>query len=199
MNYDNILEHLTTDCTFSHLFEDTEIPERYIYPEPKRKIGHVRADYNGWRWWYTYWSCHEELATAAAKYEAASVYNALIADDAFSDLATLRRFCQSYPNARVDGADDEFNFYLTGDACYYWIRLITRQGDYNMYLNFYTRTPMDKYFEYLEQLRQSGETNMYGAAPYLQREFSELRLEPDRAKDILLAWIGSFTKEDMSV
>ena len=27
------------------------------------------------------------------------------------------------------------------------------------------------YFDYLEGLRQSGETNMYGATPYLQRKF----------------------------
>ena len=27
-------------------------------------------------------------------------------------------------------------------------------------------------FDYLEDLRQSGETNMFGAAPYLEQEFS---------------------------
>lgn len=32
-----------------------------------------------------------------------------------------------------------------------------------------------KYFNYLEKLRQSGETNMYGAGRYLDREFPELR------------------------
>lgn len=49
---------------------------------------------------------------------------------------------------------------------------------------------MEKYFEYLEQLRQSGETNMYGAAPYLYREFPELSL--DQAKKILIDWIASY-------
>lgn len=32
-----------------------------------------------------------------------------------------------------------------------------------------------KYFDYLEELRQSGETNMYGTARYLEREFPELQ------------------------
>lgn len=48
---------------------------------------------------------------------------------------------------------------------------------------------MNEYFEYLVQLRDSGETNMWGAAPYLEREFGLSRQE---AKDILLAWIKSF-------
>lgn len=53
---------------------------------------------------------------------------------------------------------------------------------------------MDKYFRYLEKLRDSGETNMYGAAPYLQREFPELSFDPERAKKVLIAWIESFEK-----
>ena len=45
---------------------------------------------------------------------------------------------------------------------------------------------MDKYFRYLEKLRNSGKTNMYGASPYLQREFPELRYDLKQAKEILL-------------
>ncbi len=51
---------------------------------------------------------------------------------------------------------------------------------------------MKKYFEYLERLRRSGVTNMYGATSYLQREFPELADNPERAKEILLAWFDSF-------
>lgn len=51
---------------------------------------------------------------------------------------------------------------------------------------------MDKYFKYLEELRDSGETNMYGAVPYLQENFPELRFDPKRAQAILLAWFRSF-------
>lgn len=54
---------------------------------------------------------------------------------------------------------------------------------------------MEKYFTYLEQLRDSGETNMYGALPYLQREFPELRFDNKRAREILLAWFASYRKE----
>ena len=55
---------------------------------------------------------------------------------------------------------------------------------------------MDKYFVYLEQLRDSGETNMMGAVPYLQREFPELADDRARAREILMAWIHSFDTED---
>lgn len=47
-----------------------------------------------------------------------------------------------------------------------------------------------KYFDYLEELRKSGVTNMFGAVPYLMSEFPELdRAEATR---ILSAWFDSF-------
>ena len=113
-----------------------------------------------------------------------------------SNLTTLKRFCRSFPDASVNGADDEFNFYLTGDICNYWLRLITRKGDYNMYLNFYSSDPMEKYFNYLEQLRKTGATNMYDAARYLQEEFFELRFDARKAKEILVAWMNSYEEDD---
>jgi hypothetical protein len=48
------------------------------------------------------------------------------------------------------------------------------------------------YFDYLNELRDSGETNMFGAASYLQLEFD---LSKKEAKDVLLAWMNSFKKE----
>ena len=61
------------------------------------------------------------------------------------------------------------------------------------YLNAYIKEKnYQKYFDYLERLRQSGETNMYGAEPYLQSEFPELRYDKDKAREILLAWIKTF-------
>lgn len=50
---------------------------------------------------------------------------------------------------------------------------------------------MKEYFDYLVELRDSGEINMWSAAPYLEREFGISRQE---ARKILLAWIESFDK-----
>ena len=50
----------------------------------------------------------------------------------------------------------------------------------------------DEHYDYLMYLRDSGETNMWGAAPYLQREFDISYAE---AKDLLIEWINLFDKE----
>lgn len=54
---------------------------------------------------------------------------------------------------------------------------------------------MEKYFSYLDQLRDSGATNMFGAVPYLQCAFPELSIDPAKAKDVLVAWMESRSKD----
>lgn len=44
-------------------------------------------------------------------------------------------------------------------------------------------------FAFLDDLRASGETNMYGAAPYLCREFGMHR---DVARDVLRGWQDTY-------
>lgn len=50
---------------------------------------------------------------------------------------------------------------------------------------------MKKYYDYLENLRISGVTNMYGAGEYLERNFGLGRKE---AADILSAWMGNYSE-----
>ena len=45
------------------------------------------------------------------------------------------------------------------------------------------------YFVYLESLRDSGVTNMFGAAPFLQHQFG---LSKQEAKEVLLEWMNSY-------
>ncbi len=47
----------------------------------------------------------------------------------------------------------------------------------------------EEHKQFLIDLRDSGVTNMWGASPYLEREFDLTRKE---ASDILLQWIKSF-------
>ena len=44
-------------------------------------------------------------------------------------------------------------------------------------------------FEYLNTLRESGVTNMFGASPYLQQAFD---ISKNEAKTILALWMNSF-------
>lgn len=51
----------------------------------------------------------------------------------------------------------------------------------------------NEYWLYLENLRRSGETNMFGAAPYLQRAFG---LSHKEATEILLDWMNNYNPAD---
>lgn len=139
MTKNNILACLVTDCPFPTVFQDAEWLENGISEVPRLKIGHIRADYKG-RWWNTAWPCHKELATDEVKREIDEVYAALTAKDALADLDTLTQFCQSHPEACADPQfGQEYNFYLEGAACNFWIRLITRFRDYNLYLSAFAK------------------------------------------------------------
>ena len=135
-----ILAKLKEDCPFIEIFSDTEADESGFRSYPRSKIGHIRADHDGWRWWNTVWPHHDELATLEMKREIDATYASLTAADALSDLPTTKRFCAAHPEARAGASDTEYNFYLEGELCNYWLRLITRKGDYNMYLSFYKKS-----------------------------------------------------------
>ena len=46
-----------------------------------------------------------------------------------------------------------------------------------------------EYFKYLFELQQSGRTNMFGAAAFLQ---SEMRLDRNKSKAILAHWMTNY-------
>ena len=134
-----VLSKLTAKCPFPAIFEDRETTEHGILAYPHSKIGHIRADHDGWRWWNTIWPCHDDLATPEMKREIDATYEALTAENALCDLPTLTRFCHSHPEARVGTSDTEYSFYLEGELCNYWLRLITRKRDNNLYLSAYVK------------------------------------------------------------
>lgn len=45
---------------------------------------------------------------------------------------------------------------------------------------------MSEYYQFLNNLRRSGVTNMFGASPYLQQEFA---LDSNIARKILIEWM----------
>lgn len=50
-----------------------------------------------------------------------------------------------------------------------------------------------EYSDYLESLRQSGVTNMFGAGVYLENEFG---LSKKDARNVLIEWMKSYQKDD---
>jgi hypothetical protein len=51
------------------------------------------------------------------------------------------------------------------------------------------QSEMQEYYDYLVVLRDSGVTNMMGAAPYLMSAFG---LDKRTAREVLLSWMESF-------
>ena len=49
----------------------------------------------------------------------------------------------------------------------------------------------EEHLTYLDNLRESGVTNMYGATEYIEREFSVSKKD---AKEILLYWMKTFSE-----
>lgn len=52
------------------------------------------------------------------------------------------------------------------------------------------RERVEKYFDWLEDLRKSGITNMYGAVPYLVTRFKELNEKS--ATEVLAFWMKHY-------
>lgn len=51
----------------------------------------------------------------------------------------------------------------------------------------------NKYWLFLEELRLSGITNMFGATPFLEARF---KLSKEEARKILADWMKNYNKED---
>ena len=131
MQNTSILHELKVECPFPEVFED-RVSQNGIF-EYRRKIGHIRADYDDYRWWNTIWPLHKELSTPEISKEIDELYMRLISKDAFATLSEMTDFCHDHPQAAVDRT--EYNFYYEGEYCLFWIRCITRKKDYNLYIN----------------------------------------------------------------
>ena len=135
-----ILDELKTKCTFNNVFADSEKDADGNY---KRKIGHIRADHDGYRWYNTVWPCHKSLTTEERAKEIDSVYQRLTARDAFSDIYAMRTFCEKHREKAVvkscEHSWSEFNFYYEGEHCLFWIRCIPFEKNYNLYLHAFTK------------------------------------------------------------
>ena len=68
------------------------------------------------------------------------------------------------------------------------LRITHVEKDYS-HLNHYE----NEIFLYLEELRESGQTNMFGAVPYLVERFE---MSKEKARDMLSLWMKSYYRND---
>lgn len=59
-------------------------------------------------------------------------------------------------------------------------------------LEDFSEEEMAEFIEYLDDLRESGETNLLAAAPYLRDQFG---LTKQESRDVLFHWMENFGKE----
>ena len=71
-------------------------------------------------------ACGQRLLTGSPRISAGCLVTQL------DTMEALRVFCGKYPSAKV--GEQEYSFFMNGHAADYWIRFITRRGDYNLYL-----------------------------------------------------------------
>lgn len=133
----NKLFEMKETCNFLDVFEHcSEAPDSLSSGEwPNAQIGHIRAYWNQNGWHGSYFPCRGKLWTEAFNRESQDIYRCLVTQ--LDNLERLRKFCEEHPSSCV--CEDEYNFFMNGQEADYWIRFITREKDYNLYLKGFAK------------------------------------------------------------
>lgn len=134
---ENMMFELKETCDFLDVFEHcSEAPDSLSSGEyPDAQIGHIRAYWNQDGWQGSYFPCRGELWSKAFHRESQDIYRCLVTQ--LDNLESLRKFCKVHPSSSV--SEYEYDFFMNGHVADYWIRFITRENDYNLYLKGFTK------------------------------------------------------------
>lgn len=129
---------LVLSCGFSHIFTGPQKKFPLSSPDhPVSELAYSRSDYDGRKWWTTWHTCEGERATGKLAEQIDDFQTSLLALPEFQSLWSLRRMCLNYAEATTEPT--EFNLYAETSLLYVWLRLITRERDYNLYCHFYQK------------------------------------------------------------
>ena len=131
----NLKDKLVASCPYPRLWDADNCDET---GKPVSELGYFRCDHDGYWWHNTVWPVHDNLRTPELVAEFDAVLDAF--RRAFKDLRTMSKWCSA--NAGKTGSYDEYNAYYEGEHGFYWFRMITRRGDYNLYLYCYSNQAM---------------------------------------------------------
>lgn len=129
---------LTPTCAFTEIFSGAQktLPlsgARY----PASLVAYSRSDYDGWRWWTTWFPDEEMRPAPELAQEIDAFQSQLLALPEFKTLWAMERMCRLY--AQPTKEPTEFNLYAETVHFHVWLRLITRERDYNLYTYFFTK------------------------------------------------------------
>lgn len=138
---ENMLFEMKETCNFLDVFKHcSEAPDSLSSGKyPNAQIGHIRAEWDGYVWRGSYFPCRKELWTETFYRELRNIYCCLVTQ--FYNLEHLREVCKDHPSARV--SESEYDFFMNGHVADYWIRFITRENDYNLYLKGFAKKRTD--------------------------------------------------------
>lgn len=129
---------LLPECSFKKIFSGPKktLPLNSVQ-YPVSLIAYSRSDYDGYQWWTTWLPGQEEKAPPEAASEMDRFMNALFTLPEFKTLRNMKRACKLY--AQPTAEKTEYNLYSETEHLYIWLRLITRERDYNLYVYFYDK------------------------------------------------------------
>jgi len=103
----------------------------------KPQVAYSRSDYDGWRWWTTWFPDEEMRPAPEFGLEIDAFQSQLLALPEFKTLWAMERMCRLY--AQPTKEPTEFNLYAETAHFQIWLRLITRERDYNLYTYFFAK------------------------------------------------------------
>lgn len=139
---DTPLAVLVPECSFSHIFKGPQkkFPLSNL-DHPVSELAYSRSDYDGRRWWTTWFDCPDDRPDKQLAGKIDAFQTALMAMPEFQSLWHMKRMCRLYAARTSDPT--EFNLYSETDQLYIWLRMITREKDYNLYVHFYEASRKD--------------------------------------------------------
>lgn len=133
---------LTPVCTFERIFEG---PKK-LFPlstveHPACEVAYSRSDYDGRRWWRTWFHSGEDKLQPPLSEEIDQFSDTLLEIPEFRSLDTMRRMCRSC--ARPTSSTTDFYLFSETEDFYIWLQMVTREHDYNLYVHFYLKAQAD--------------------------------------------------------
>lgn len=126
---------LRPDCSFLDAFEGPFKSSPYSgFEIPERELAYSRSDFSNGRWYTTWFHCDPVPSDPEVVQEVDAVMDALLEMPEFVNFRAFRRTAMLC--AERTSEPTEFNLYGETKHFDLWLRLITRDKDYNLYVHY---------------------------------------------------------------
>lgn len=132
---------LTMECDFEEIFRGPKkrLPLSSL-SYPVSLVAYSRSDYDEYKWWTTWFGRPEDRPSRALAQEIDAFQDALLGLPEFQTLRSMTRMCKLY--AQRTSERSVYHLYSRTEHFNVLLRMITREWDYNLYVNYYLRNPV---------------------------------------------------------